>query len=195
MKASRTPSNHSHLQSINMVEKTVEIPKGIEARLEKHELSVRGPKGELRRKLYHPNAKAEIKEGVIVFSTQSKRKKDRAIVGTWAAHFRNMCSGVTKGWEARLKIIYSHFPIKVSVEGRKVVIANFLGERSNRQTEIVGAVKVEVSKDEIIVTGIDKEEVGQTAAKIETAAKVQGFDRRVFQDGCHLSQKAKPIGD
>ena len=175
------------------MEKTVEIPKGIEARIEKHELSVKGPKGELRRKLYHPNAKVEIKEGVIVFSTPSKRKRDRAMVGTWTAHFKNMCTGVTKGWEARLKIIYSHFPIKVNVDGKKVVIGNFLGERSNRQAEIVGAVKVQVDKDEIIVTGVDKEDVGQTAARIEAAAKVQGFDRRIFQDGCHLFQKAKPL--
>jgi large subunit ribosomal protein L6 len=175
------------------MEKTVEIPKGIEARLDKHELYVKGPKGELRRRLYHPNTKAEIKEGVIVFSTQSKRKRDKAVVGTWTAHFKNMCTGVTKGWEARLKIIYSHFPIKVNVEGRKVVIGNFLGGRSNRQTEIVGAVKVQVEKDEIIVTGTDKEDVGQTAAKIEAAAKVQGFDRRIFQDGCHLFQMARPL--
>jgi len=176
------------------MEKTVEIPDGIEARFEGKTLLVKGRKGELRRLMSHPKAAVEIREGTAVFSTPSKRKKDLAIVGTWTAHFKNMCIGVTSGWEARLKIIYSHFPIKVNVEGKKVVIGNFLGERSNRETEIVGKAKVELSKDEIIVTGIDKEEVGLTAAKIERAAKVQGFDRRIFQDGCHLIQKAKPAG-
>ena len=178
-----------------MVERTVQIPGGIEVKLEKKVLVVKGPKGELRRAFSHPEAKLEIKEGSLVFSTPSKRKKDHAVIGTWAAHFRNMCTGVSSGWEARLKIIYSHFPMKVNVEGNKVVIGNFLGGRKNREAGIVGKVKVEVSKDEIIVTGIDKEEVGNTAANIERSVKVQGFDRRVFQDGCHLTQKAKPIGE
>jgi large subunit ribosomal protein L6 len=176
-----------------MVEKSVQIPEGIEVLAEKKELVVKGPKGELRRSFSHPSAKLEIKEGAVVFSTDSKRKKDRAIVGTWAAHFRNMCAGVSGGWEARLKIIYSHFPMKVNVEGSKVVIGNFLGERRNREADIVGKTKVQVEKDEIIISGIDKEQVGNTAANIERAAKVQGFDRRVFQDGCHLIQKAKAV--
>ncbi len=178
-----------------MPEKAVQIPEGIEVHIEKKELVVKGPKGELRRVFSHPAARLEIKEGSAVFSSDSDRKKDRAVVGTWAAHFRNMCVGVSKGWETRLKIVYSHFPMKVNVEGRKVVIGNFLGERKNREADIVGKTKVEVSKDEIIITGIDKEQVGNTGGNIERAAKVQGFDRRVFQDGCHLVQKARPIGD
>jgi large subunit ribosomal protein L6 len=178
-----------------MTEKAVQVPGGIDVRIEGKVLAVKGPKGELRRSFSHPSAKMEMKEGSVVFSTDSKRKKDRAIVGTWAAHFRNMCAGVSGGWEARLKIIYSHFPMKVSVEGSKVVIGNFLGERSNRKADIVGQTKVQVEKDEIIITGIDKEQVGNTAANIERAAKVQGFDRRVFQDGCHLIQKAKALNE
>jgi large subunit ribosomal protein L6 len=178
-----------------MAEKTVQIPDGIEVEVKGKELAVKGPKGELHRSFFHPSARLEIKEGTVVFSTDSKRKKDRAVVGTWAAHFRNMCVGVTKGWETKLKIVYSHFPMKVNVEGSKVTIGNFLGERKNRSADIVGKTKVEVSKDEIIITGIDKEQVGNTAANIERAAKVQGFDRRVFQDGCHLIQKARAIGD
>ena len=178
---------------MNMPERTVQIPDGIEVRAEGRELVVKGPKGELRRLFHHPNMKIEMKEGTVVFSSGSNRKKDRAIVGTWAAHLRNMCSGVSHGWEARLKIIYSHFPMKVNVEGDRVVIGNFLGERSNRKADIVGQTKVQVDKDEIIITGINKENVGHTAANIERAAKVQGFDRRVFQDGCHLIQKAKAV--
>lgn len=185
-----------------MPEKAVQIPDGIDVRIEREGsrqgrwaavLVVKGPKGELKREFSHPAAKVEIKEGSAVFSAASERRKDRAIVGTWAAHFRNMCAGVSGGWEARLKVIYSHFPMKLSVEGNKVIIGNFLGERKNREAGIVGKAKVEVAKDEIIITGINKEEVGLTAANIERAAKVQGYDRRVFQDGCHLIQKARPI--
>ena len=185
-----------------MPEKAVQIPEGIDVRIEREGsrqgrlraavLAVKGPKGEMKREFSHPAARAEIKEGTVIFSSDSERKKDRAIVGTWAAHFRNMCAGVSGGWEARLKVVYSHFPMKLSVEGNRVIIGNFLGERKNREAKIVGKAKVEIAKDEIIITGIDKEEVGLTAANIERAAKVQGYDRRVFQDGCHLMQKARP---
>ena len=177
------------------MEKTVQIPDGIEVRAEGRQLVVKGKNGELRREFYHPNVKLAIKEGTFIVSSESTRKKDRAVVGTWAAHFRNMCSGASVNWEARLKIIYSHFPIKVSVEGKIVSIGNFLGGRSTRKADIVGATKVQIDKDEIIVTGNNKENVGHTAANIERAAKVRGFDRRVFQDGCHLTQKAKSLSE
>jgi large subunit ribosomal protein L6 len=177
------------------MEKIVQIPGGIEAKVHGKEMVVKGKNGEARRLFSNPNVKIELKEGSAVFSTDSKRKKDKAVVGTWAAHFRNMCSSASCMWEARLKVVYSHFPIKLSVEGKKVVIGNFLGERSNRSADIVGASKVEISKDEIIVTGPDKENVGHTAANIERASKVQGYDRRIFQDGCHLTQKARPVND
>ena len=54
-------------------------------------------------------------------------------------------------------------------------------------------MKVELKKDIVIVSGNDKEEVGQAAALIEQTAKVRGYDRRVFQDGIHLIQKASPV--
>ena len=53
---------------------------------------------------------------------------------------------------------------------------------------------MKVEKDEVSITGVDIERVGNTAANIEIAAKINKFDRRVFQDGCHLIQKCKPLG-
>ena len=64
-----------------------------------------------------------------------------------------------------------------------------MGERNPRKARIVGQTKVDIKKDEIIVTGIDKEDVGQTSANIELATKVTGYDRRIFQDGCYITQK------
>ena len=56
-----------------------------------------------------------------------------------------------------------------------------------------GDVKVEAKKDVVVVTGNDREEVGQASATIELGAKVKGYDKRVFQDGIHLIQKTSPI--
>ncbi|RLJ06949.1 MAG: 50S ribosomal protein L6 [Candidatus Aenigmatarchaeota archaeon] len=175
------------------MEKIVEIPEGVNIRYEKNILTVTGPKGELNREFVHPHVELKTEGGKAIVSSKDERRKNKAVVGTWAAHIKNMIIGVQKGWEAKLKLVYSHFPIKISVEGNKVKISNFLGERNSRFAQILDNTKVEIKGSEIIITGIDKEKVGQTAANIELTAKVKGFDKRVFQDGCHLVQKTQPV--
>ena len=84
-----------------------------------------------------------------------------------------------------MKTVYSHFPIKTSVQGSTFVIENFLGERSPRKAQILEMVSVEVSEDMVTVKGIDIEKVGQTVAIIERATAVKRRDIRVFQDGIY----------
>jgi len=177
------------------MEKTVEIPEKVTVRIEGRDLIVTGPKGELKKDMRGSPVKVDISEGKATVSSESDRRMVKAHAGTWASHMSNMIIGVTNGWEAQLKIVYSHFPMKFSVEGDTVKIGNFLGERKDRIVKVKGDVKVENKKDIVIVTGNDKEEVGQAAAVIETAAKVRGFDKRVFQDGIHLTQKTSPVQD
>ena len=88
-----------------------------------------------------------------------------------------------------MKTVYSHFPIKTSVEGNLFVIQNFLGERSARHAIILEGVTVVAKGDDVTVTGIDKEKVGQTVANIERATKVTRRDIRVFQDGVYRTSK------
>ncbi len=178
------------------MEKEIGIPEGVEVRLEENEIIVKGPKGELRRGL-----PAIIKAGVegnrVVLKTEGKKdpKKVRAAIGTWNVHIRNMFTGVTQMWEARLKAVYSHFPLRQSVEGNTLVIQNFLGEKKHRSARILDGVKVDVRKEEVVVTGADIESVGQTCGNIEAATKVRGYDRRVFQDGIYIVQKCRPAGE
>jgi large subunit ribosomal protein L6 len=176
-----------------IMEKSVEIPDGVKVKLEGRELVVTGPRGDLRKNLRGSPVKVDISKERVVFSSEDERRKTKAHTGTWASHLSNMITGVTKGWEARLKIVYSHFPIKFSVEGNSVKIGNFLGERKDRLARAKGDVKVEAQKDTVIITGNDREEVGQAAALIELTTKVRGYDKRVFQDGIHLIQKTTPI--
>ena len=171
----------------------MEIPEGVNIRYENNILTVTGPKGELKREFVHPCVELKIEGSKVIISSKNERRKNKAVVGTWAAHIKNMIIGIQKGWKAKLKVVYSHFPIKISVEGNKVKISNFLGERNSRFAQIIDDTKVKIKGSEIIITGIDKEKVGQTAANIELTVKVKGFDRRVFQDGCHLVQKTQPV--
>ena len=175
------------------MEKTVTIPEGVDVKFQGKEITVSGPRGELRRNIMGSPIRIEIAQGTAKVSSENDRRKIKSHAGTWASHMRNMITGVTHGWEARLKIVYSHFPMKFTVEGDTVTISNFLGERKDRKAKVKGDVKVELKKDIVIVTGNDKEEVGQAAARIELLATVKRFDRRVFQDGVHLIQKTTPI--
>ncbi|OLE56260.1 50S ribosomal protein L6 [Euryarchaeota archaeon 13_1_20CM_2_64_92] len=118
------------------------------------------------------------------------RRKEAALLGTFAAHLRNMVVGVREGFTYEMKIVYSHFPLKATVKGAEFVIENFLGEKFPRKTRIVGETKVEVNGDQVLLTGPDVEAVGQTAANIEQATKIRGFDPRIFQDGIYITKKA-----
>ena len=90
-----------------------------------------------------------------------------------------------------MKIVYAHFPMTVKVKGNIVTIDNFLGERSPRVAKIIGDAKVSVKGEDVTITGINKEEVGQTMANIEQATKIKGRDPRIFQDGIYLVDKSQ----
>ncbi len=170
-------------------ERTVDVPKGVNVEKKGNTLVVKGPKGELVRELKNVHAKIEIADGKVTFSSESERRRTKSSLGTLEAILENMIKGVTEGWECEVKVVHSHFPPKVSVKDNQVIIANFLGERESRKAKITPGVNVKVDKDVIVITGIDKEKVGQVGANIEKATKITGFDRRVFQDGCYITKK------
>ena len=167
----------------------IQIPEDVEVNIEGAKIHVKGPKGELERKLSHPKILIEKKDGKIEVKCELPRKKEKALVGTFTAHIQNMIKGVKEGFVYKMKILYSHFPIKVSVKGDEVIIENFLGETHPRKAKIFGNVKATVKGDEIILEGINREEVGQTAANIEHATRVRKRDIRVFQDGIYITAK------
>ncbi|MBC7219093.1 MAG: 50S ribosomal protein L6 [Hadesarchaea archaeon] len=173
-----------------IVQEKIEVPDGVEVRVEGKRVEVSGKKGKLTREFDLPGLKIKADGRTIIGEISSLRRKDKAALGTFKAHIMNMVKGVTEGFVYKLRVVYSHFPITVKVEGKHVTIHNFLGERSPRVAEIVGDVAVEVNGDEIIVRGINKEDVGQTAFNIEQATYVRHRDRRIFQDGCYIVERS-----
>ncbi|HDS58917.1 MAG TPA: 50S ribosomal protein L6 [Thermoplasmatales archaeon] len=167
----------------------IEVPRDVQVSIDQDVVTVTGPKGELRRSLSHPRIDISPEDGRIVVRCEMPRKREKALVGTYGAHLRNMIRGVTQGFTYRLKVVYAHFPIKVSVKGREVHIDNFLGEQYPRKANIFGDVQVNVKGDTITVEGINREEVGQTAANIERAVRVRRRDIRIFQDGAYITSK------
>ncbi|MCK4550411.1 MAG: 50S ribosomal protein L6 [Candidatus Aenigmarchaeota archaeon] len=170
------------------LEENIAVPEGIEAKITENVLSVKGDKGEMERKFTHPHVSMELKDGIVV-KTESERKKDRAVVGTWKVHVNNMFKGVSDGYTYKMKIVYVHFPMTAKVEDNKVVINNFVGGKGKRYANIVGEAQVEIKKEDIEITGCDKEAVGQTAANIEQACKKKNKDIRIFHDGIYITHK------
>ncbi len=173
-----------------VIREEIEIPENVSIDIVGDEVVVKSSGKELRRKLSFPGVSIKKEDNKIIIESIFPRRKQAAIIGTFIAHINNMIKGVTEGFEYKLKIRYAHFPMKVSVKGNEVIIDNFLGEKHPRKAKILDGVKVKVSGEDIIVSGIDKEKVGQTAANIEQATKIKGRDTRVFQDGIYIVEKA-----
>ncbi len=170
-------------------EQSMPVTEGVAVEIAGKKVKVSGPKGNLEREFPVKDLKIEKVENKVKVSSESDRKTQRAIVGATLAHIRNMMTGVTKGYTYKLKILFSHFPMTVKLEKDKVVIQNFLGERKPRVAEIMGKAQVKIDGQDITVTGIDIDEVSQTAGRLELSTRISGYDRKTFEDGIWLCSK------
>ncbi|MCL2359724.1 MAG: 50S ribosomal protein L6 [Nitrososphaerota archaeon] len=171
------------------VSRTVEVPEDITLEVVGKTISVKGAKGSLTRDFSYAPINIEGEGKNVRISAKWPRKKETALVGTIHSHINNMIVGVTKGYTYKLKIVFSHFPISVKLQGKSIHIENFTGERRPRSVEIIGNVKVQIEPEDIIVQGINLEDVSQTAANIEQSTKVRKKDPRVFLDGIYVYER------
>jgi len=152
-------------------------------------VTVEGEKGTLVRDFSFVPISIEANGKTVRVWAEWPRKKEAALVGTIHSHIKNMISGVQKGFTYKLKIVFSHFPISVKVQGRTLFIENFTGERRERKVKLIGDVKVKIQSEDILVEGVNLEDVSQTAANIEQATKVKNKDPRVFLDGIYVFER------
>jgi len=173
------------------VSRTIQIPDDVEVIVEGRKITLKGAKGTLTCDFSHAPISIELDGKTIRVWAKWPRKKEAAMVGTVYSHIQNMITGVRKGFTYKLKIVFSHFPISVKVQGKTVLIENFTGERGSRKVKIIGDVQVKVQSEDIIVQGINLEDVSQTAANIEQATKVKRKDPRVFLDGIYVYERSE----
>jgi len=167
----------------------IDIPENVKVEVDGKKVNVSGEKGQTERSFLEKEVKIEMADNKIVISSESDRKKTGALIGTIVSHIKNMMIGVTKGFTYKLRVVFSHFPITVKVDGDKIVIQNFLGERSSRIAKIAGKAEVKIEGSDVIISGVNVEDVGQTASRIELATRIVGYDKRKFMDGIYIVSK------
>ena len=169
----------------------VSFPEQVTVRIEGRSLTVKGPLGSLSEDLSHLPVTLTLGHGQVELETRWPRKREIGMLGTAAAHVRNMIRGVTQGYRYDLRTVYAHFPVTVKVDEKAKVlkIENFTGEKTPRFARILDGVKVLVKGEDITVEGIDLKSVSQTAANIQDSTKIKEKDLRVFLDGIYVSGK------
>ena len=185
------------LGKIAKVKKTItefEVPEGIEVTIDDTIVNVKGKEGSLEKNFNKTLIKMDMEkiENKILIKAYKNTKRERKLAGTIKAHFKNMFSGVDEKFTYKLKICFVHFPMNVSYDAasKKLTVKNFLGEKKDRIMKVRDGVDVEIKGDEIILTSLDRYSAGQSAANIEKGTRVKGKDRRIFQDGIFITEKA-----
>ncbi|WP_226038440.1 50S ribosomal protein L6 [Aquibacillus saliphilus] len=142
--------------------KILEIPEGVEIKVDGNTVTVKGPKGELTRK-FHEDIKVKIDNNVLTVERPSDNKEHRALHGTTRSLIGNMVEGVHKGFEKALEI--QGVGYRAQKQGDKIIIN--AGYSHPVELDHRDGIEIEVpTNTRVIVKGIDKELVGAVAANI-----------------------------
>ena len=148
--------------------KPLEIPKGVTVSITKDAISTKGPKGTLTLKRHRDveikQAKDDEKKDVIVFERSGNLGPQRAAHGLMRALVGNMLTGVTQGFTRTLEI--NGVGYKAEIKGQKIVLS--LGFSHPIEYTLPEGISAKVDKQNLILSGIDKQAVGAAAAKVRS---------------------------
>lgn len=149
----------------------VNLPAGVEIKVEGSLVTVKGPKGELQEQI-SDRLTVDIEEGVVKVSRASDAKEDRAQHGLARTLINNMIIGVTEGYEKKLELVGVGY--KAEKKGNKLVL-NLLFSHPVEMEDPEGITTETPSATEILVKGIDKALVGNYAANIRAWRKPEPY--------------------
>lgn len=150
--------------------KPIPIPKEVKIDLKGDLLTVKGPKGELKRKI-HPSVNILAENDQIVVSVNDGNRGSKALHGLFRALIANMVVGVTQGFERALEVVGVGYRAELS--GRRATF--HLGYTRPITLELPEGINARVEKTKITLSGIDKELLGRTAAKIRSLRKPEPY--------------------
>jgi len=163
--------------------KPIEIVKGVNVKIEGDEIIVKGEKGELKKRI-PPEIRIEIKENKIFLSPRTETKKVMALWGTTRSLIFNMIKGVSEGFEKKLEI--EGIGYRGELKGNDLVL--YVGFSKPIGVKAPQGIKFSVEKKLITVSGVDKELVGQIAAKIRKIREPDAYKGKGIR---YLGEKIK----
>ena len=144
--------------------KPITVPDSVEVKIEGQKVTVKGPKGTLEKEM-HPNMKIELNDKVITVVRPDDQPFNRSIHGLTRTLINNMIQGVLNEYKKELQIVGVGY--RAQLQGKKLVMN--LGYSHPVEMDAPEGITFEVpNANTIIVRGIDKEVVGQTAAVVRT---------------------------
>lgn len=165
----------------------IAIPAGVTIIFEHGELKVTGTKGALVRQIDGRLIGVEISEKEVTLTQRKKNLESDALWGTYASHIRNMVRGVTEGFSKKLEI--EGVGYRAQMQGEDLVLS--LGFSHPIEVKPKEGIKFQVEKNAIIVSGIDKETVGEVAAKIRSFRKPEPYKGKgIHYEGEFIRRKA-----
>ncbi len=151
--------------------KPISLPAGVEVSIDGNTVNVKGPKGVLTQEIPE-DISVVIQEKELLVKRPSDIKKHRALHGLSRALVANMVEGVTKGFEKRLEMVGVGY--RAQMQGNKLVIS--AGYSHPVEVEAPEGIEFEVpAVNKIVVKGIDKQLVGNTAAHIRAIRKPEPY--------------------
>ena len=150
--------------------KPIPLPKDVEFRIEGDLLTVKGPKGMLSRRI-PPNVQVDRDGDKIVVNVEDGPRHSESLQGLFRVLVANMVTGVTKGFERVLEIVGVGY--KAELKGRTAVFS--LGYSNPVHFELPDGIDVRIDKTKVVLSGMDKELMGRTAAKIRSLRKPEPY--------------------
>ncbi|PVU92419.1 hypothetical protein BB561_003829 [Smittium simulii] len=182
-------------------EDIVVIPEGVKVECKARKVTVTGPRGVLYRDFRFMNIDIiRVGKNKIRVVVWHGGRKHLACIRTLCSHIENLITGVTKGYEYKMRMVYAHFPINVVIasDNKSIEIRNFLGEKYVRKVELLEGVTITQTtnvKDELVLIGNSLDNVSQSAATIKQSTLVRNKDIRKFLDGIYVSSKSTIVKD
>lgn len=153
-----------------IAKKPIKIPEKTEVSLNGVTLTVKGPLGELK-KDFRPDVDIKIENGEITLALKSKSSDSFALWGTYTSHIKNMLAGVNALYQK--KLIVEGIGFKADVKGKELAMS--LGFSHPVNVAIPDGLKVTTEKNNISISGIDKEQVGQFSAMVRSLKKPEPY--------------------
>ena len=166
--------------------KTITIPADVEINVNSNEVTVKGPKGTLTRQ-FSPLIEVKVEGSEVNCVRANEEKHTKQLHGTTRALINNMIIGVNEGFKKELEIIGIGY--KANVQGNKLVLT--LGYSHDINYDIEQGITIETpNPTTIIVTGIDKQRVGEVASVIRSYRKPEPYKGKgIRYKGEHVAHK------